>query len=159
MNGLNNLAYLNATSLDSYDVLIGMYGLTTHRAILDCYNKTYTCLDEEGNKVIVKGIHKPIYLRNVTTLQLKKCFRKGCQIYAAHMEESKEKKPQLQDYPILHEFVDVFLQIPGMNPRRNIDFTIDLVLGTVPSSKVPYRMSTLEFKELQMLLEELLKKG
>ena len=31
--------------------------------------------------------------------------------------------------------------------------------GTVPSSKEPYRMSTLELKELEMQLEELLKKG
>ena len=31
--------------------------------------------------------------------------------------------------------------------------------GAVPVSKTPYRMSTTELKELQMQLEELLKKG
>ena len=46
-----------------------------------------------------------------------------------------------------------------MPPRRDIDFTSDLIPDTVSSSKVPYRMSTLELKELQMQLEELLKKG
>ena len=54
MNGLKTLAYLNVTPLGSYDVLIGMDWLTTDRAILDCYNKTYTSLYEEGNKVTVK---------------------------------------------------------------------------------------------------------
>ena len=63
MNGLNTLEYLNVIPLGSYDVLIGMDWLTTHRVVLDCYNKTYTCLDEEGNRVTVKGIHRPISLR------------------------------------------------------------------------------------------------
>jgi len=33
------------------------------------------------------------------------------------------------------------------------------MLGADPISKIPYRMSTPELKELQMQLEELLKKG
>ena len=48
MNGLNTFAYLNNIPLGSYDVLIGMDRLDTHHAILDRYNKTFTCLDEEG---------------------------------------------------------------------------------------------------------------
>ena len=46
-----------------------------------------------------------------------------------------------------------------MPPKRNIDFSINLVPGTIPSSKAPSRMSTPELKELQMQLEEILKKG
>jgi hypothetical protein len=34
-----------------------------------------------------------------------------------------------------------------------------LILGATPVSKTPYQMSTLEMKELQMQLEEILKKG
>ena len=93
MNGLNTLVYLNVIWLGYYDVLISMDWLTTYWAILDCYNKTCTCLDEEGNIITIRGIHKPISLRHVTTLQLKKCFRKGYQIYATHIEESKKKEP------------------------------------------------------------------
>ena len=37
--------------------------------------------------------------------------------------------------------------------------SIDLVSGTAPVLKAPYKMSTLELKELQMQLEQLLKKG
>jgi hypothetical protein len=44
-------------------------------------------------------------------------------------------------------------------PRREIDFSIDLVPRATSVSKTPYRMSTLELKELQMQLEEFLKKG
>lgn len=46
-----------------------------------------------------------------------------------------------------------------MPPKTNIDLSIDLVPGVSLVSKTPYRMSTPELKELQMQLEELLKKG
>ena len=53
-----------------YDVLIDMEQLTTKWYISDCYDKTYKCIDEEENIIIVKGIHRPISLRQVTTLNL-----------------------------------------------------------------------------------------
>jgi hypothetical protein len=45
-------------------------------------------------------------------------------------------------------------------PKRDIDFSIDLVTGVFPVSKTPYRMGTiLESKELEMQLEDKLKEG
>jgi hypothetical protein len=49
MNGLSTRAYLNILPLGSYDCLIGMDWLDQYHAILDCRNKAFTCLDEEGN--------------------------------------------------------------------------------------------------------------
>jgi hypothetical protein len=42
---------------------------------------------------------------------------------------------------------------------RDIDFSINLMPGATPVSKDPYIMSTPRLKELQLQLEELLKKG
>ena len=69
--------------LTSYDVLIGMDWLEAHRVNLDCYNKTFECINEEGNLVVVKGIPKEISVRQVSAMQLKKFCRKGCQLNAA----------------------------------------------------------------------------
>jgi hypothetical protein len=74
-------------------------------------------------------------------------------------EPNNTKGPSLEDFSVLQEFEDVFQEIPRLPPRREIDFSIDLVPGDAPVSKTPYRMSTPELKELQMQLEELLKKG
>jgi hypothetical protein len=49
MNGLNTRAYLNIFPLGSYDCLIGMDWLEQHHAIVDCHNKEFACLYEEGN--------------------------------------------------------------------------------------------------------------
>ena len=79
MNGLKPLKIW----IGSYDVLIGINWIDKHHAILDCHTKTCTCLDDEGNIVTIKGIPRPVSLRQVTYLQLHKFFRKGCHIYAA----------------------------------------------------------------------------
>jgi hypothetical protein len=93
-------------------------------------------------------------------LQLKKCYRKGCQIIAAHLAETpRDKVPNLEDYAVLEYFEDVFKEVPGLPPRRDIDFSINLMPGVTPVSNTPYRMSTQELKELQMQLEVHLKKG
>jgi hypothetical protein len=65
----------------------------------------------------------------------------------------------IEYYAVLKEFGDVFKEILGLRPKRDIDFSINLIPGEAPVSKTPYRMSTPELKELQMQLEELLKKG
>ena len=83
MNGLSTKAYLNILPLGSYDFLIGMDWLEQYHAILDCHNKAFTCLDEEGNPKIVQGIPKVVSVWKISTMQLKKCYRKGYQIFAA----------------------------------------------------------------------------
>jgi hypothetical protein len=76
------------------------------------------------------------------------------------MEEvAKDKVTSIEDHPVLKFFEDVFREISGLPPNKNIDFSIDLVSGSALVSKTPYRMGTPKLKELQMQLEQLLKKG
>jgi hypothetical protein len=70
----------------------------------------------------------------------------------------KYEGAKLEDFLVLQEFEYVFQDIPWFPPKQEIDFSVYLVPGVAPVSKTPYRMSTLELKELQMQLEELLKK-
>jgi hypothetical protein len=46
--------------------------------VLDCYNKTITCLDEEGKQGKIQGIPRVVVVREISAMQLKKSFRKGC---------------------------------------------------------------------------------
>jgi hypothetical protein len=72
-------------------------------------------------------------------------------------EPDNIKGPSLEYFSVLQEFEDVFQEIPGLPPRREIDFSIDLVARASLVSKTPYRVSTQELKELQMKLEEFLR--
>ena len=65
----------------------------------------------------------------------------------------------VENITVVSEFSDVFSnELPGDLIDREIEFTIDVVLGTQPISKTPYRMSTSELKELKTQLQELLDK-
>ena len=60
---------------------------------------------------------------------------------------------------ILRGYSNVFLEeISGLPPKRELDFTIELVPGAVPSSKAPYRMNILELNELKSKLKEVIDK-
>ena len=79
-------------------------------------------------------------------------------MYATHvLETPKNETASLEDFHVLQELKDVFPdEIPGIPPKRDIDFTIELVPGEAPMSKTPYRMSTPKLLELKMQLQQLL---
>jgi hypothetical protein len=109
LNGMNTSIDLNIIPLGSYDILIGMDWLDKHHVVLNCHKKTFTCLDGNGKQSTVKGIPRPISIREISSLRLKICFRKGCQLYAAHVEEPDNKKgPSLEYFLVLQEFEYVF---------------------------------------------------
>jgi hypothetical protein len=67
------------------------------------------------------------------------------------LESVENDKPHLEDHPILREYKDVFPEeVPGLPPRRDINFLIELTPGAVPSSRMPYRMRTLELVDLKL---------
>ena len=58
MNGLVTFVDLNVLPLGSYDVLFAMDWLEAHKVKIDYYNKTFKCMDEERNPIVVKGIKR-----------------------------------------------------------------------------------------------------
>jgi hypothetical protein len=147
LNGVNNSVDLNIIPLGSYDILIGMNWLEKHHDVLDCHSNTFTCLDGDGKQITVKGVPRPISIRDISALQLKRCFKRGCQLYASHVEGKKYTKGEiLEDFSILEEFEDVFQEIPGLPPKREMDFFIDPVPRVSPMLKTPYRISMPKLK-------------
>jgi hypothetical protein len=62
--------------------------------------------------------------------------------------------------PVVSEFHNVFLEeLPGLAPDHDIKFVIELMPGTTPIYKSPYRMATPELAELKEHIKELLEKG
>jgi hypothetical protein len=73
-------------------------------------------------------------------------------LYVTHvLELVEDNDPKLEDYLVFQEFKDVFLdEVLGLPPKRNIDFSIDLVPRVAPISKAPYRMITPKLMHLKM---------
>jgi hypothetical protein len=75
-------ANLNILPLGSYDLLIGMDWLAAHKARLDCYHKILECVSKEVKRITLQGIRKPVSMRQISTLQMRKYCRKGSPLYA-----------------------------------------------------------------------------
>ena len=54
---------LNVLPLWSYDIIIGMDWMEKHQVVLNCFEKTFTCLDDKGEIVTVKGIPMKVFVR------------------------------------------------------------------------------------------------
>jgi hypothetical protein len=72
--GINDqitLVDLNLLPLGSYDILIGMDWLESHKVLLNCYDKSFVYQDGNGVKRIVQGLRKLVSVRHLSTMQLK----------------------------------------------------------------------------------------
>ena len=75
------------------------------------------------------------------------------------MTNVAEVDQKLKDILVVREYLDVFHEdISDFLPKKEIEFTIELVLGTGPISIALYRMLPLELAELKMRIEKLLEK-
>jgi hypothetical protein len=60
---------------------------------------------------------------------------------------------KMEDIHVIREFPDVFPDDPpGMPPKKEIEFKIELQPSTAPIAKAPYKMSPVELKELKIQL-------
>jgi len=56
----------------------------------------------------------------------------------------------IRDILVVYEFPDVFPDdLPGLPLDRDVEFTIELLAGTTPISRRPYRMPPNELAELK----------
>ena len=59
----------------------------------------------------------------------------------------------IEEVPVICEYPDVFpKELPRMPPNRDLEFIIDLIPGTTPIAKRPYRMAANELEELKKQL-------
>jgi hypothetical protein len=138
-------ANLYIMSSGSYDVMIGMAWLESHEVVLDCKTKWLSLVNDEGHRCMIVGWNQGFSLRFISSWQLRKSMRKGCNIYAILVLNEKGVTKGLEHLLVVSEFSDIFPEeLPGMPPERELEFTIDLKPRTEPITRMPYRISTME---------------
>ena len=69
------------------------------------------------------------------------------------MLDFKRGQIKLEDIPVVKEFPNVFPEeLQGLLPEREVDLSIEVLHGTTPISRAPYRMTPTELKELKTQL-------
>ncbi|GKB43829.1 hypothetical protein Tco_0888771 [Tanacetum coccineum] len=68
--------------------------------------------------------------------------------------EKKSDEKRLEDIPVVREFPEVFPEdLSGLPPVRQVVFQIDLIPGTTPVARAPYRLAPSEMQELSNQLQ------
>ncbi|XP_024312059.1 LOW QUALITY PROTEIN: uncharacterized protein LOC100823542 [Brachypodium distachyon] len=121
----------------SLDVILGMDWLSSQKGHIDCANLAVVLTSPKGKRI-----------RFTTKARPRKAIVNSL------------KGDSSEEIPIVCEYPDVFPEdLPGMPLDREVEFLIDLVPGTTPIAKRPYRMAANELAELKKQLQELQEKG
>ncbi|XP_027169242.1 uncharacterized protein LOC113768942 [Coffea eugenioides] len=142
---------LISLDLKGYDVIIGMDLLARYNAQLNCKTKVveFSIPCEVTLKFDVRG--KLASSALVSGIRARKLSSKRAQGYLAFLINTPGDKVKLEDVLVVNEFPNVFPdELMSIPPEREIEFKIDLVPGTAPIAKTPYRMAPAEIKELKL---------
>ena len=147
--------------MPDYEVILGMDWLSKYNANIDCKKKIVTFRPPGKDEFLFVGSTQKLRTPIISAMKARRLLDSGCMGYLASVVDidlEEESKPE--NIPVVCDFLDVFPEdLPGLPPDREIEFVIDLIPGTAPISKSPYRMAPTELKELKVQLQELLDKG
>ena len=141
-------------------VLSIMDWLSKHRAIIDCDKNIVLLKCSDLLEVTVQGIRSESIPKVILAMEARRFMRKGCEAFLASILDSKREQVNFKNIPVIREFSYVFPEeLSGVPPEREVDLSIEVVQGTTPISRAPYRMDPTELKELKNQLQELLDRG
>jgi len=127
------------------EVILGIDWLSTNHILIDCGRKKLIFLGLEGMQVI-------------SAQQFEREIQEGakfCTLLVCSIFIDKVQKEMF----VVQDFMDVFPdEIPGLPPKREIEFAIDLIPRVGSVSISPYRMAPTELAELKKQLEDFLEK-
>ena len=116
------------------DVILGMDWMMQQQAVIQCKEKAVVLTTLKGDRINIEVVVQ----KQPTTI-------------VNQLDDSTNKED-----PVVDEFLDVFPNdLLGMPLDHNIEFIIELLPGTTPIFKRPYRMGVNELEELKKQIKEL----
>jgi hypothetical protein len=127
----SNLILLDSKGID---IILGMDWLSKYDRVIQCARKAVKLTKKDGTSV-----------EFVATVQSDQ-----------DSVLNQRKAIALEDIRVVREYPNVFpAELPGMPPDHDIEFLIELLPGTPPISKRPFRMPINELVELKKQIVEL----
>jgi hypothetical protein len=120
------------------DIILGMDWLSKYDKVIQCTRKAVKLTKKDG-----------------TLVEFVALVQSG-----SDSKLNQTKAIALEDIRVVQDYPDIFPEeLPGMPPDRDIEFLIELLPGTPPISKRPYKMPVNELVELKKQIAKLQAKG
>ncbi|XP_073136818.1 uncharacterized protein [Henckelia pumila] len=147
--------------MSDFDVIFGMDWLSCYEATIDCKRRKVFLKTKDGETFLFHATPKNNSSLLISVGKAWQLLNKGCAGFLASVTCDQElPRSKLEDVEVVRDFPEVFPDdIAGLPPAREVEFGIELMPGTQPASKAPYRLAPTEMKELKEQLQELLNKG
>ncbi|XP_073045943.1 uncharacterized protein [Primulina eburnea] len=148
--------------MTDFDCIVGINVLRRYCATVDCYHRVIYFYTNEKERWTFYGKGSRPRVPLVSAIRMSRLLEHGHEGYLIYAVDVTEKKKEvgIEEIPIVAEFADVFPdEISGFPPAREVEFGIELMPGTSPISRTPYRMAPTELRELKAQLQDLLDKG
>jgi hypothetical protein len=143
IRGIEFLANLIVMGTQGIDVILGMNCLDKYQAIISCDKRTIKLVSPLGEEMVAKLVSP-------------EPRKGGCH----QMTIDSKETDSLEIIKVVSEFLDVFPKdLPSMPHKRKVEFAMELLPGTAPISKRPYRVSRPKLVELKKQIDELSEKG
>nr|XP_016445357.1 PREDICTED: uncharacterized protein LOC107770548 [Nicotiana tabacum] len=156
--GFETRVYLLLLNMINFEVILSIDWFSPHHAIDNA--KTITLAMPEFLRLEWRGSSSSASSWVIFFLKAQYMVGKGCLTYLAFVRDTTIETPTIDLVLMVRAIFDVFFSnLLGMPSDRDIDFDIDLALGTQPISILPYHMASAELRDLKEQLQELLKKG
>ncbi|XP_050900642.1 uncharacterized protein LOC127107408 [Lathyrus oleraceus] len=128
--------------LKKVDVVLGMDWLSANSVFIGCEEKLIIIPSSEATP---KDVLTTILEGTVDMVNL--LFENEKSVLLVPTKEPSDNLSVTQ-IPVVCEFLEVFPEdVTSLPPEREVEFSIDLILGTTPISVSPYRMAPLELRE------------
>ncbi|XP_076938849.1 uncharacterized protein LOC143607199 [Bidens hawaiensis] len=142
-------------TLPGFDVVLGMDWLAMNQAHILCSDNVIEIRTPNSKIIRIIGDKEAEKVGIISKVKASRCLSKECLAFMAFVTKEPEPK-KIEEVPVVSEFKDVFPdELLGIPPDREVEFKIDLVQGTSPIAKSPYRLAPTEMKELKKQLDEL----
>ncbi|XP_074283118.1 uncharacterized protein LOC141607662 [Silene latifolia] len=142
-------ATLICFSLAEFDIILGMDWLSRYDARFQCRDQKIFLKSPCGTKLTYNGMRIQPGIKLISAINLIGMQRNGHQVHLCVVTNASSL-PKLEDVPVVNEYADVFPdELSGIPSKRDVEFAIDLLPGTRPIAKAPYRMTPIELQELK----------
>ncbi|KAL5537790.1 hypothetical protein UlMin_046097 [Ulmus minor] len=147
--------------IKDFDVILGMDWLSKYNATIHCKKRKVVFEPHGKEKFELIGDPKQSRTPMISAIKAFKLLANGCEGFLASIVDNCEDgRSRPEDVLVVKDYLEVFPKdLLGLPPDREIEFEIELLPGSQPISKAPYRMAPAELQELKKQLQELLDKG
>nr|GEU42286.1 hypothetical protein [Tanacetum cinerariifolium] len=111
------------------NAVTGMDWLVECGALIVC-GKKEVHVPYKNKTLVVKSDSSVSRLKVISYIKERKYIERGSQLFISQVTEKEPAKKQLQDIPVILNFLEVFPDdLPGLQPPRQVEFKIELIIG------------------------------